>query len=179
MDDLIGWLKEKETAANSEDYGKDLEHCQLLTVEFEQLVRELSSAGERVATVHRFQEDLLRLNHPNQVSIKAKGADLSQLWQDVNEATTERQQVTRLLDSTAFFIFDHFLSRQALLGARQVHKFDQDADETLAWLQEKEAVLLSESDDLGQMDSATIHAKLQRNDVFTVRLRKRHFFNLE
>uniref|UniRef100_A0A5S6R1A2 Spectrin beta chain n=1 Tax=Trichuris muris TaxID=70415 RepID=A0A5S6R1A2_TRIMR len=145
-DNLIAWLREKEAAAMSEDYGRDLEHCQVLITNFEQFLRELSAAGERVASVQRVQDDLLRSNHPFSASIKAKGADLQKLWCDVNEAATDRQQ--------------------ALLGARQVHKFDQDADETLNWLQEKEAQIVSESDDVCQSDLMTIQTQLQRNDIF-------------
>ncbi|KFD52473.1 hypothetical protein M513_06670 [Trichuris suis] len=145
-DNLTSWLREKEAAAMSEDYGRDLEHCQVLITNFEQFLRELSAAGERVASVQRVQDDLLRSNHPFSASIKAKGADMQKLWCDVNEAATDRQQ--------------------ALLGALQVHKFDQEADETLNWLQEKEAQIVSESDDVGQSDLMTIQAQLQRNDIF-------------
>ena len=38
------------------------------------------------------QEELLRTGHPYSASIKAKGSDLQQLWSEVNEAATERQQ---------------------------------------------------------------------------------------
>ncbi|CDW52048.1 protein sma d; protein sma c; protein sma b [Trichuris trichiura] len=153
-DNLTSWLREKEAAAMSEDYGRDLEHCQVLITNFEQFLRELSAAGERVASVQRVQDDLLRSNHPFSASIKAKGADLQKLWCDVNEAATDRQQ--------------------ALLGALQVHKFDQEADETLNWLQEKEAQIVSESDDVGQSDLMTIQAQLQRNDIFMVSWQWRH-----
>lgn len=71
-----------------------------MIAQFDAFLRELATAGERVAAVHRQQEELLRMEHPNSASIKAKGADLQKLWADVNEAATERQQ--------------------ALLGAKQV-----------------------------------------------------------
>ena len=34
---------------------------------------------------------------------------------------------------------------QALLGAKQVHAFDRSADETIEWIQEKDAVISSET----------------------------------
>uniref|UniRef100_A0A183IDZ9 Calponin-homology (CH) domain-containing protein n=1 Tax=Soboliphyme baturini TaxID=241478 RepID=A0A183IDZ9_9BILA len=145
-DSLISWLHEKETAAMSEDYGRDLDHCQQIIVRFDQFIRELTSAGEKVAAVQKMQDEFVRTNHPFAASIKAKNADLQKLWCDVNEAANERHQ--------------------ALLGARQVHKFDQDADETLNWLQEKEALLVSEADDFGQFSLTEIHSKLQRHDIF-------------
>ncbi len=87
------------------------------------------------------QEELLRAGHPFSASIKAKGSDLQQLWSEVNEAATERQQ--------------------ALQGAKQVHKFDQEADETLNWLEEKEAMqVIAEQEDLSQADLPTIKVRV-------------------
>ncbi|WKY08955.1 hypothetical protein Q1695_001825 [Nippostrongylus brasiliensis] len=147
VDDLSDWLHDKEHLASSEDYGRDLEDCVQLTEKFETVVRELAAAGERVASVHRAQEELLRSGHPYAASIRAKGTDLQSLWTSVNEAATERQQ--------------------ALAGARQVHRFDQEADETLNWLQDKEATgVAMENEDLAHADLATIKVQMQRHDEF-------------
>lgn len=54
-DDLMSWLKEKRQLAEREDYGSDLEDCTLLIEQFEQILRELSVAGERVAAVNKIQ----------------------------------------------------------------------------------------------------------------------------
>ncbi|OUC42104.1 spectrin repeat-containing domain protein, partial [Trichinella nativa] len=125
VDTLVPLLRQKEAVALSEDYGRDLDECKALIGQFDQFLRELSSLGERVASVQRTHDDLLRASHPFSASVRAAGADLQKLWHDVNEAATERHQ--------------------ALLGAKQVHEFDQEADETLNWLHEKEAQLVSES----------------------------------
>ncbi|XP_003379113.1 putative spectrin repeat-containing domain protein [Trichinella spiralis] len=150
VDTLVPLLRQKEAVALSEDYGRDLDECKALIGQFDQFLRELSSLGERVASVQRTHDDLLRASHPFSASVRAAGADLQKLWHDVNEAATERHQ--------------------ALLGAKQVHEFDQEADETLNWLHEKEAQLVSESThDFGQLDMKTIKAQLQRNEFFLVR----------
>ncbi|KRX45019.1 Spectrin beta chain, non-erythrocytic 5 [Trichinella murrelli] len=147
VDTLVPLLRQKEAVALSEDYGRDLDECKALIGQFDQFLRELSSLGERVASVQRTHDDLLRASHPFSASVRAAGADLQKLWHDVNEAATERHQ--------------------ALLGAKQVHEFDQEADETLNWLHEKEAQLVSESThDFGQLDMKTIKAQLQRNEFF-------------
>ncbi|KAE9418301.1 hypothetical protein Angca_009245, partial [Angiostrongylus cantonensis] len=147
VDDLSDWLHDKEHLASSEDYGRDLEDCVQLTEKFETVVRELAAAGERVAAVQRAQEELLRSGHPYAASIRAKGTDLQSLWTSVNEAATERQH--------------------ALAGARQVHRFDQEADETLNWLQDKEATgVAMENEELAHADLATIKVQMQRHDEF-------------
>lgn len=145
-EEMSAWLKEKQSVAQSEDYGKDLEHCQELIQKFEVFQRELVSAGERVANVQRQQEDLLRANHPYSASIRVRNTELQQLWAEVNDAAVERNQ--------------------ALLGAKQVHKFDQEAEETSAWLQEKEALLLAATDDFTNTDQSSIATLLHRHDAF-------------
>ncbi|WKX88076.1 hypothetical protein Q1695_008025 [Nippostrongylus brasiliensis] len=85
-------------------------------------------------------------------SIRTKGTDFQSLWTSVNEAATERQQT--------------------LAGARQVHRFDQEADETLNWLENtlfrnKEATgVARENEDLAHADLATIVVQMQRHDEF-------------
>uniref|UniRef100_F1KPH2 Spectrin beta chain n=1 Tax=Ascaris suum TaxID=6253 RepID=F1KPH2_ASCSU len=147
IDDLARWLGEKFEHTKQENYGRDLEDCQKLVAEFDQVMRELTSAGERVAAVQRMQEELLRSGHPFGASIRAKGTDLQHLWSAVNEAATERQQ--------------------ALQGAIQVHKFDQDADETLGWLEEKEAHQVAvEGEDISGADLPALKQLMIKHDEF-------------
>ncbi len=96
----------------------------------------------------------MRAGHPFSASIKAKDSDLASLWSSVNEACTDREQ--------------------ALLGAKQVHRFDHSADETLSWLQDVEAAqIVLELDDLSQASLPAIkvghaHASVNRSDVCNV-----------
>ncbi|MFH4980275.1 hypothetical protein AB6A40_006984 [Gnathostoma spinigerum] len=147
VDDLSQWLEEKAEIAKQDNYGRDLEDCQCLVGEFDQVMKQLTSAGERVAAVQRCQEELLRNGHPYSASIRAKGTDLQQLWVSVNETANERQQ--------------------ALQGAIQVHKFDQDADETLGWLEEKEAHQVAmEGEDMTHADLPTLKQLMIKHDEF-------------
>lgn len=52
---------------------------------------------------------------------------------------------------------------QALAGAKQVHVFDRRADETIGWIQEKDAVLSAQG--YGQ-DLDTIQALIRQHQVF-------------
>ena len=90
-DELLHWLRERLALAEREDYGQDLEECEQLAQQFQQVVRELASAGERVAQVLAQREELLRGRHPNAGSIRAKGQAVQPLWREVNEAANERQ----------------------------------------------------------------------------------------
>lgn len=52
---MASWLREKQRSAEREDYGRDLEDCIALIEESDQMGRELSAAGERVAHIMRAQ----------------------------------------------------------------------------------------------------------------------------
>lgn len=52
---------------------------------------------------------------------------------------------------------------QALAGAKQVHVFDRRADETIGWIQEKDAALSAQG--YGQ-DLETIQALVRQHQVF-------------
>ncbi|GMS78986.1 hypothetical protein PENTCL1PPCAC_1161 [Pristionchus entomophagus] len=146
-DTLAEWLHAKAKAASSEEYGRDLEECQTLIDEFETVIRELAANGERVAAVQRSCDEQLRANHPYSASIRAKGEDLQRLWHAVNEDANERQQ--------------------ALAGARQVHKFDQEVDETIHWLNKKERMGTAlEQEDLAKTDLEGVKRLIQKQDEF-------------
>lgn len=57
----------------------------------------------------------------------------------------------------------HLICSQALAGAKQVHVFDRTADETIAWIQEKDSSISSEG--YGQ-DLETIQALVRKHDGF-------------
>ena len=65
------------------------------------------------------------------------------MWDDLRELTQARQE--------------------ALAGAKQVHVFDRDADETIAWIGEKEAAI--NTDDYGH-DLDSIQALVRRHQGF-------------
>ena len=81
--------------------------------------------------------------HPQPERVLQKAADLRQMWDDLRELTQARQE--------------------ALSGAKQVHVFDRDADETIAWIAEKEAA--TSSDDYGH-DLDSIQALVRRHQGF-------------
>lgn len=69
--------------------------------------------------------------------------DVNQLWDDLNELAHARQE--------------------ALSGAKLVHVFDRNADETVAWINEKEAALYTE--DYGQ-DLETVRSLARKHQGF-------------
>ncbi|XP_043236847.1 spectrin beta chain, non-erythrocytic 2-like isoform X8 [Amphibalanus amphitrite] len=142
-DEAAAWVSDQEQIAASEDYGRDVEHVELLINKFEQFLSGLQSSEERVTSVEESARQLVAGGHPQPERILQRAADLRQSWDELRELTQARQE--------------------ALAGAKQVHVFDRDADETIAWIGEKEAAI--STDDYGH-DLDSIQALVRRHQGF-------------
>uniref|UniRef100_A0A915ENZ4 PH domain-containing protein n=1 Tax=Ditylenchus dipsaci TaxID=166011 RepID=A0A915ENZ4_9BILA len=161
VDDLIHLTE-------NENYGSDLEDCIQLTEQFEQIMRELSSAGDRVAAVMKFQEELLRSNHPNAGSIRAKASDLSHLWREVNEAANDRQQA--LMDGKTFTTLTPKLTKYLTsVDVAVVKGFIQKHDDFLhaLYVMEKQSTeICKEADRIIQLFPRTQeHIEVRRSEL--------------
>uniref|UniRef100_A0AAG5CRA5 Spectrin beta chain n=1 Tax=Anopheles atroparvus TaxID=41427 RepID=A0AAG5CRA5_ANOAO len=147
VDDLQEWIEVQMTTAGSEEYGTDVEHVEQLTAQFESFVSNLNSNESRVLACITKGESLLAEGNPNRDTIKAKRDETKQLWDELKDLVVARQE--------------------ALAGARQVHVFDRTADETIAWINEKIASVLSE--DYGH-DLETIQSLVRTHEAFETEL---------
>ncbi|XP_015599750.1 spectrin beta chain, non-erythrocytic 1 isoform X3 [Cephus cinctus] len=142
-DEVIEWICDQTTVAASEDYGRDVEHVELLIQIFDNFLAGLTTSESRVSAVMDAGRKLLDEDNPEAGKIHAKLDETKQQWEDLKELAHARQE--------------------ALAGAKQVHMFDRTADETISWIQEKEASL--SSDGYGQ-DLETIQALVRKHQGF-------------
>lgn len=142
-DEVIEWIGDQTTVAASEDYGRDVEHVELLIQIFDNFLAGLATSESRVLSTIEAGQKLIALNNPEVDKIRLKIDETKQQWDDLKELAHARQE--------------------ALAGAKQVHMFDRTADETIAWIQEKEASL--SSDGYGH-DLETIQALVRKHQGF-------------
>ena len=110
--------------AASEDYGRDVEHVEILMQKFESFLSTVLSNDEKITFVQKEAKKLIDEDHPEPERINEKVEEIQQMWEDLKELSSARQD--------------------ALAGAKQVHVFDRNADETISWIAEKDAVISSE-----------------------------------
>ena len=142
-DEVADWINEQMAVAASEDYGRDVEHVEILIQKFEAFLSTLNASHDRIEVLKANAAALVSDPQMDDAKIRAKVDDVNQLWDDLNELSHARQD--------------------ALSGAKLVHVFDRNADETVTWILEKEAVLYSE--DYGQ-DLESVRALLRKHVVF-------------
>ncbi|XP_076644007.1 spectrin beta chain, non-erythrocytic 5 kst isoform X2 [Halictus rubicundus] len=142
-DEVIEWIGDQTTVAASEDYGRDVEHVELLIQTFDNFLAGLTTSEGRVSAVLEKGQKLIEENNPEKSKILMKIDETKQQWEDIKELAHARQD--------------------ALAGAKQVHMFDRTADETISWIQEKETAL--SSDGYGH-DLETIQALVRKHQGF-------------
>ncbi|XP_049846907.1 spectrin beta chain, non-erythrocytic 1 isoform X2 [Schistocerca gregaria] len=142
-DEVSEWIGDQTVLAASEDYGRDVEHVELLIQTFESFLSGLAASENRVISCLDTGRALIAEENAEAERIRVKLDDTQQQWEDLKELAHARQE--------------------ALAGAKQVHVFDRTADETIAWIQEKEANLSTES--YGQ-DLETIQVLVRKHQGF-------------
>lgn len=136
--EVMFWIADKEAFVTSDEFGQDLEHVEVLQKKFDEFQKDLQNHEDKVAEVNTLAEQLISDRHPEEDTIRQKQDEVNEAWKRLRQLSLLRQE--------------------KLYGAHEIQRFNRDADETIAWIQEKDAVL--SSDDYGR-DLASVQA-LQR-----------------
>ncbi|CAH1792768.1 unnamed protein product [Owenia fusiformis] len=123
-DDVAQWIREREAVAASEDYGKDLEHVEVLIQKFDDFIRDLNANEDRITNINNMAHSLTTERHSESRSIQRRCDEINKMWVELKELSLSRQE--------------------ALAGAKQVHTFDRDADDAIDWVLEKDGWMSSE-----------------------------------
>jgi len=145
-EELTDWILDQMHVAGSEDYGRDVEHVEILIQKFEAFLSSVLSSGElRVQQLEDKLEALIVM-HPEKDKLVEKFANVRSTWEEFKELASARQD--------------------ALEGAKQVHMYDRTADETIQWILEKDASL---SEEIESLQIALRKQELFENDLAAVK----------
>uniref|UniRef100_A0A069DXZ1 Putative beta-spectrin n=1 Tax=Panstrongylus megistus TaxID=65343 RepID=A0A069DXZ1_9HEMI len=137
-DEVMFWIKDKEMFVTTDEFGQDLEHVEVLQRKFDEFQKDMASQEYRVTEVNELADKLVSDGHPEREMIIKRKEELNEAW------TRLRQQA--------------LMRQEKLFGAHEIQRLNRDADETVAWIAEKDVVL--SSDDYGR-DLASVQT-LQR-----------------
>ncbi|KAJ2946711.1 hypothetical protein O0L34_g12769 [Tuta absoluta] len=137
-DEVMFWIHDKETFVCADEFGSDLEHVEVLQRKFDEFQKDMAAQEYRVTEVNQLAERLVLEGHPERETIVKRKDELNEAWQRLRQMALMRQE--------------------RLFGAHEIQRFNRDADETIAWISEKDVVLGSE--EFGR-DLATVQT-LQR-----------------
>ncbi|CAG2067974.1 unnamed protein product, partial [Timema podura] len=141
-DEVMFWISDKvkttshhinvqyfvETFVTTDEFGHDLEHVEVLQRKFDEFQKDMASQEYRVTEVNELADKLVLDGHPERDTIFKRKEDLNEAWLRLKQLALMRQE--------------------KLFGAHEIQRFNRDADETVAWISEKDVVL--SSDDYGR-----------------------------
>jgi spectrin beta len=93
-DEVAEWMGDQTALAASEDYGRDVEHVELLIQTFDSFLSSLAASGGRVTSCISTGHTLIAEGNPERERIQAKLDDTRQLWEDLRELAHARQEVS-------------------------------------------------------------------------------------
>ncbi|KFP61901.1 Spectrin beta chain, non-erythrocytic 5, partial [Cariama cristata] len=116
------WLSSKQSVAESDNYGQDLDDVEVLEKKFKDFVNELKPLGHsKVVSLNELASKLEKEDHSKMDVIQKRTKQINETWERLCHAIQTRTE--------------------NLKAARQVHQYDHDVDEVKSWMQEKEAVV--------------------------------------
>jgi len=141
-DKLMFWISDKELFVTSDEFGQDLEHVEILQKKFEEFQKDLQNQEDRVASVNQLADKLIDEQHPEEETVRKRQQELNDAWEKLKNHTHRREA--------------------RLYGAHEIQNFYRDAEETIAWMAEKDATL--STDDYGR-DLPSVQALQRKHDT--------------
>lgn len=93
-DEVAEWMGDQTAVAASEDYGRDVEHVELLIQTFDSFLSSLAASGGRVTSCLSTGRALIEEGNPEIEQIQGKLDETQQLWEDLRELAHARQEVS-------------------------------------------------------------------------------------
>ncbi|KAL1509008.1 hypothetical protein ABEB36_003816 [Hypothenemus hampei] len=121
-EDVQEWMRDQTNKADSEEYGDDLEHVELLIQAFDTFHASLLNSEPRVLQCIENGNAIINAKGSYSADVQEKVSELKSSWDDLIELASAR--------------------KEALNGAKQVHVFDRTAEEIIFWIQEKESDII-------------------------------------
>ncbi|XP_065916481.1 spectrin alpha chain, non-erythrocytic 1-like [Dysidea avara] len=142
IEDEESWIREKEAAVSSTNWGKDLVGVQNLQKKHQALVAEITGHEARVKKVCSDGEAMVMQGHYRASDIQAKTTNLQEKWETLKEKAANRSA-----------------SLEESLMAQQ---YLSDASEAELWMKEKEPIVAS--NDYGK-DEDSAQALLKKHET--------------
>lgn len=141
-DKMMFWITEKEAFVTSDEFGQDLEHVEVLQKKFDEFQKDLQNQEDRIGDINDQADKLVEEQHPEEEAVRKRRLEVNEAWEHLKILALRRQE--------------------KLFGAHEIQNFNRDAEETLAWMNEKDAML--STDDSGR-DLPSVQALQRKHDT--------------
>jgi spectrin beta len=95
-DEVAEWMWDQAAVTASEDYGRDVEHVELLIQKFDSFLSNLAASGGRVTSCISTGQALIAEGNPERERIQGKLDETQELWEDLRELAHAHQEVNHI-----------------------------------------------------------------------------------
>jgi len=127
-DSVDQWITEKEKLLHTMVATEDIEEVEILKARFDTFDEEMGANQDKVAVVSQLASQLVSNEHPNSAEVADRERRLKDRWDALRGVADEKKEVLQL--------------------AHDVNAWHIDAQETAAWIRDKEK-LVESTDELG------------------------------
>nr|XP_025044105.1 spectrin beta chain, non-erythrocytic 5 [Pelodiscus sinensis] len=124
VDELKGWMQEKEAVVDIDDYGYDLPGVQTLLGQHEGVERDLAAIVKELERIQKEARRLSRLYPQASENIMERLTEVDECWEKLNRKSLER--------------------KERLRQAEQIQVYFNDCRELMVWANEMHALVISE-----------------------------------
>lgn len=158
IDETKDWIREKEEALNSDDYGHDLRSVQTLQRKHDGLERDLEALYEKVCQLAKTANSIENRHPESAAQTREKQNEINEDWNRLHLKANER--------------------RSKLSNAYELHRFLNDHSDLMLWL--NSMMVLVTSDELAN-DTIGAEALLERHhELYTeINARKANYKAIE
>lgn len=143
-EEVIFWISDKEHQLSLDDFkAEDIEHIDVYQRKFEELVKDMNGEELRINDVNENASKLISDKHQDSNVITEKIDEVNEAWNKLKQLVMERNS--------------------KLSGAHELYRLNQQANETLSWITEKDELLAVE--DFGK-DLINVQALQRRHEGF-------------
>ncbi|CAH3114647.1 unnamed protein product [Porites lobata] len=140
--ELESWINDKEAIVTSEEVGKDFEHVEAQQKKFDDFEKDMISKEVRIRELTILAEKLKVEHYSEYEMIREMIERLNQKWKNLVVMSEQR--------------------KENLDNAQEIQRFHRDADDTKAWISEKDTAL--STSDYGR-DLASVQALQRKHEV--------------
>ncbi|KAJ8377542.1 hypothetical protein AAFF_G00256380 [Aldrovandia affinis] len=106
LDELKGWMGEKEAALDSQDHGHDLLSVQALLRQHQGLERDLAAIGEEVCRTRAEGRDLSRTYTQVQESLAERMEEVEERWRSLQRKAEQRSERLNQAETAQMYLSD-------------------------------------------------------------------------
>ncbi|VDQ13574.1 unnamed protein product [Trichobilharzia regenti] len=116
VDEILFWIREKETYVTSEDFGRDLEHVETLQKRFDEFTIDLEYEESPAEDIYRKGDELLKEKFSEDVLVIEEFREVHRALERLKDLAKKRQE--------------------KLLEAYEIRRFFRDTDKAILWVNE-------------------------------------------